>query len=331
MNTSSDTSNNRSGDAVENLLRQAAPRPSPPASVEQEVRDAVRSEWQAVSSRRRRRNGWRNIAAAATVLLAVVVTLNNLRDTTLPPVEVASLDQSRGTLYVQGGDTDATEAAAAAAFSVGQVLQTGDDSAAGLDWLGGGSLRVDAETRLEFTATNEIYLHRGRIYFDSQGEMAASGLTVRTEHGVVSHVGTQFMTAKTRTGLVVSVREGEVLIDGAAHSQKVRHGQRAELAGGGRPVITNTTGVGAEWEWVETISPAISVDGMSAYDFLQWVSQETGYVVRFANEDVRRLAQNTTLKGAVNAPPREELRLRMMTMDLTARFDPEGPYITISD
>ena len=39
MNTSSDTSNNRSGDAVENLLRQAAPRPSPPAGVEHEVAD----------------------------------------------------------------------------------------------------------------------------------------------------------------------------------------------------------------------------------------------------------------------------------------------------
>jgi hypothetical protein len=140
------------------------------------------------------------------------------------------------------------------------------------------------------------------------------------------------MTAANNAGLVVSVREGEVLIDGTMHLQKVRHGQRAEFTGNGRrPVLTNTTGVGVDWEWTETISPNISVDGMSAYDFLQWVSRETGYGVHFASDAVEKLARETLLKGSVNASPREELRLRMMTMDLDARFDPEGPYLRISD
>lgn len=330
MNTS-DTSSNPHSDAVEELLRKAPLRPAPPAEVEREVRAAVRAEWQAVTNRSRRWRTGRNIAVAATVFLAVLVALSSLRQVDVAVVEVAQLEQSIGTLRLHAAGTSGSTGDDMSKFLVGQVLQTGTDSAAGLKWRDGASFRVDEQTRVEFIAANEIYLHSGRVYFDSHGAESGSDFVVRTHHGVVSHVGTQFMTEADADHLVVSVREGVVRIGEAAADQTIHRGQRAELAGNGRPVITNTSGVDADWAWVESVAPKISVDGMSAHEFLQWVGRETGYEVHYANAAVEQLARKATLRGPVNEDPRTELQLRMLTMDLAAQFDTEGARILVSD
>jgi ferric-dicitrate binding protein FerR (iron transport regulator) len=331
MNTTSDTSANQRGDAVEDLLRKVPPRPAPPSQVESDVRAAVREEWLAVSGRSRRRRMGRNIAAAATVFLAFLVAFSSLRQVDVPLVEVAQLETSYGTLQLQGGDAADTTDRDLSVFLVGQVLQTGADSAAGLKWQGGGSLRIDAQTRIEFVAANEVYLHSGRVYFDSLGIDSGSRFAIRTRHGVVSHVGTQVMTEADASRLIVSVREGEVRIAEAAYEQTVHRGQRAELVGSSRPLVTNTSGVGGDWAWVESVAPRISVDGMSAYEFLHWVGRETGFEVQFSSPTAERFARITKLIGDVTADPRTELRLRMMTMDLDARFDKEGALILVSD
>jgi hypothetical protein len=103
------------------------------------------------------------------------------------------------------------------------------------------------------------------------------------------------------------------------------------MTGSAQPSITNTSGTGSEWQWIEAVSPSISVDGMSAYEFLLWVGRETGHAVEFEAESAENLARNTQLKGRVVASPREELRLRMMTVDLDAQFDPDGPAIIVTD
>ncbi len=331
MNNTSDKVTTVPSDAVEALLVKAAPRPTPPEAVEQEVRAAVRGEWQAVTGQRRRRRVATGFAMAATVTLALAFSLIGLRQQGVAPIEVASIDRSIGTLYFQSNASGVLERVDTTSIVAGQMLTTGADSAAGLRWRNGGSLRVDADTRVEFVAADEVFLHAGRVYFDSAEIADDSSLAIRTEHGVVTHVGTQFLIESTASSLIVSVREGEVSIDGVFHDQAVYEGQRAQMTGSARPLVTNTSGIGAEWQWVEAVSPTISVDGMSVFDFLHWVGRETGHVVRFETTAAETLARNTLLKGAVDADPRTELRLRMMTVDLDVRFDEEGPAIIVTD
>lgn len=331
MNNTSDKVTAASSDAVEALLERAAPRPVPPDAVERDVRAAVHGEWQAVTGRRRRRRVAAGFAMAATVTLVLAFSLFGLRQQGVAPVQVASIDRSVGTLYFQSNSTGVLERVDTASISSGQMLTTGKDSAAGLSWREGGSLRVDADTRVEFVAADEVFLHSGRIYFDSAGTTDGSNLSIRTDHGVVTHVGTQYLTESTAASLIVSVREGAVNIDGAFHEQAVQEGQRAQLTGSARPLVTNTSGIGAEWQWIEAVSPTISVDGMSVFDFLHWVGRETGHVVRFESATAATLARTTLLKGSVDADPRTELRLRMMTVDLDVRFDEEGPAIIVAD
>lgn len=317
----------QNGDAVEALLENAQPRPTPPPQLAQDVRAAVRAQWQAASRQRRRRRAGRNIAVAATVLVAAVAAFVSLQQTTMPAVEVAVLDQSIGTIRLHGDESASVDDASI--LFTGQILQTGKDSAAGVTWAGGGSLRVDQQTRIEFVSGGEIFLQQGRVYFDSAN--ATGEFLIRTEHGLVTHIGTQYMATVNDSTLVVSVREGEVLVEGNVYDQKINRGQRAELTGSNRPVITNTSGIGDNWAWAEAVSPRISVDGMTAFDFLQWVGRETGHSIYFTSESVDQVVRNTELKGTVNADPRTELRLRMLTMDLDAQFNAEEKVITVSD
>ena len=113
--------------------------------------------------------------------------------------------------------------------------------------------------------------------------------------------------------------------------RSIDNGRSWSDVGSARPSVTNTSGIGAEWQWIEAVSPAISVDGMSVFDFLHWVGRETGHAIRFESATAEALARDSLLKGSVNAGPRAELRLRMMTVDLEARFDEEGPAIVVSD
>jgi ferric-dicitrate binding protein FerR (iron transport regulator) len=331
MNETSDNLAVPGNDAVEALLEKAKPRPSPPEAVEQEIRAAVRAEWINTGARRQRRRLAAGFAIAASVTLVLAVSILGVRQTGIAPVEVASIDRSVGTLHVQSDSAGAMESVDTTSVLTGQVLTTGADSAAGLSWLGGGSLRVDSDSRIEFVAANEVFLHSGRIYFDSFASGPDNDFSIHTTHGVVSHVGTQYMTESDAASLVVSVREGEVRVDGAFHDSTVHVGQRVQLSGSAQPSITNTSGAGGEWQWIEAVSPNISVDGMSVFDFLHWVGRETGHAVQFESASAEVLARGTQLRGAVNAEPRAELRLRMMTVDLDARFDPEGPVIIVTD
>ena len=203
----------------------------------------------------------------------------------------------------------------------------------GLRWSGNRSLRVDEKTRLEIVSANEVFLHSGRVYFDSGSPLIAAdsdlpALTVSTPHGAINHVGTQFMAEVDGAVLRVSVREGQVAVDGRLYDGSASHGQRLEIAGSGRPIVTNINSYNVAWQWVEATAPNIDVDGMSTWDFLHWVGRETGHRIEFTSADAERVARSGTLRGSVNADPMTELRIRMLGEDLA--YSVASGIITVS-
>lgn len=200
-------------EAIEALLRKAPPRPAPSDEAMADVRDAVHSEWQAVSGRRRTRRRMVSLAAAATVILAVAATVNVLRVPSALSVPVATIDKTSGSIYLLGEQSELRETQDLAELTAGQTLVTGPDSGVGIAWNNGGSLRIDEDTRVEFASPDEIVLRSGRVYFDSQPTLLQAGITqssiasfaIRTEQGVVRHVGTQFMTGINGGALTLSL------------------------------------------------------------------------------------------------------------------------------
>ena len=57
---------------------------------------------------------------------------------------------------------------------------TGDDAGIALAWAGGGSVRLDRDSAVEFRDDNTVFLRSGQIYFDSTPSTLVAGTSVGT-------------------------------------------------------------------------------------------------------------------------------------------------------
>ena len=325
-------------EAIETILRSAPPRPAPSATDIESVRSAVREEWLALYGRRRVRRRLVSLAAAASIVVAIAASLLVLRVPSAVPEQVATIERSTGPIYLLDEQSVLHESPGLADVSTGQTLVTGDDAALALAWLGGGSLRIDENSRVEFLAPGEIFLRDGQVYFDSQPSALQAGVqplvmaafAIRTEEGVIRHVGTQYMAGVTATGVTVSVREGQVRFVGNAVDATAAAGQQVRLRGNARPSYTNISAHGEIWHWVEKISPAVIVDKRSAHEFIVWVARESGLDVQFADDAAEQLARTTIMNGGSGIlEPRTALQVLLQTTTLQA--DIEGGSILVTE
>ncbi len=337
MTTSNQHSELGNDRALEQLLRQVPPRPTPRDSDAERVRSAVHAEWQSMTGKRGTRRLITTFAIAATVLLALGVTINTLRVPSAVPVTVATIDKKIGSIYLLGEQSELQETDDLSVLTAGQTIITGHDSGVGLVWSAGGSLRIDEDTRIEFVSEDAIVLRSGRVYFDSQPSALSAGITVgsaapfeiRTEQGVVSHVGTQFMTSVVASSLSVSVREGQVIIEGAGYRETAEEGERIEFSGGGHPDVFKISRHGDVWEWAEAVAPSVDVDKRTIHDFLTWVSRETGLQLHYKDAAAESAAHIETLTGTVKIPPRDALDFWLPTVSVDWRI--EGGTIVVSE
>ena len=330
MSTTSENEAVRNVDAVAALLEQASLRPSPPSEDEAMIKEAVLSEWLIVTGRRRARIRMTRFAVAAMVLLGVAVTFNTLQVSGVAPVQVATIAKSHGAIHVRGDGSQVHELRDLESIMSGQTIITQHESGIGLTWGNGGSLRIAADTRIEFVSAEEVRLHSGRIYFDSTpSELIASvasnageaKLQILTSHGTVSHLGTQYMTYTSPKELAVSVREGEVLVDGTYHSEKAHAGQQLSIVASARPNVANFPSHGEAWRWLEEIAPDVETDGRSVDVFLNWISRETGLKVEYPDAATQQAARLEVLHGTVNLQPRAALDFWLESTDLNWSVD----------
>ena len=313
-----------SGDAIEALLARATPRPVPPEADARMIRAAVESEWRSMTNRRRTRLRWVQVAAAASVVLAVLVTLNFTGNGNVEPVTVAEIGKRFGSIYVLGDNAELLEGNNLSTVTVGQTLVTDRDSGIALAWSTGGSLRIDENSRIEFLDRHRVYLRSGRVYFDSAPRLAAAAsvsgsdamMTINTDFGEVRHVGTQFMAAAGGGQLIVSVREGEVMVESAGRRTPAAEGQQLAISGSGAFDVVNIGSHGGAWTWVERTAPGASLDGRTVLDLLEWISRETGLALEFRSQQARLGAEQSVLYGQLDLPPRQALEVWMPGTDL---------------
>lgn len=326
-------------ESLEQLLSKASPRPLPDQAAAAVVRETVRAEWRAVTGKHRSRKRIVNFALAATVLIGVFSIFNSFRSVDLELTRVASIQKSFGSIYVLGEQAELTRADDLAAIHVGQTIVTGDDAGMALAWGNGGSVRLDKNTEVEFRNGASVYLQSGRIYYDSIPSDLFAGIDagdidsfkIETDFGVVSHVGTQFMTEIGSDELRVSVREGKVDVAGRYYPHSASRGEQVLFAGRQRPVVFSIPEYGDAWEWIVRTSPPVDVDGQSVHAFLDWVSRELGMGVSYRDDAVETIANRAILEGHIDTGPAEALRIRMLTAALNYRITEGVIYVSDSN
>lgn len=310
-------------DVLEELLRHSQPRPVPAPAEVAAAKAAVRAEWQAATGKRLTRRRLRAYAVAATVVIGIFAAMNAWRAPVPVPMRVADVARHVGEVFVLDEQARMQPLDIAAGIDVGQVIVTADDAGLALSWAGGGSLRVDENTRVRFSTTESVFLEHGRVYFDSvpgiatdRGPGYASVFELETEHGIVRHVGTQYMVEAEVARLVVSVRDGAVVVDSDLYEQRVASGEQATLSGSQRPGILSISRFGEPWDWVSRMTPPLDVDGRSLHEFLVWVSRETGLEVRYDGATETIAKEKAILHGTVDSAPMDALRARLATAAL---------------
>lgn len=301
------------GDHIGSLLRLAGPREAVPPERALRVKAAVRAEWRQRTRARSQRLtiGWSLGALAATALMLVGVRLT-VRDTSIegPQPTVATVEILSGTARLL--PPSGTGAAAPATFQVGDSIRAGSglDTTTGgraaVRLAGGSAVRVDRGTRLQFESATTLVLDEGTIYIDSGTSRGAGDLEIRTRLGVARDIGTRFEVRVDGAALRVRVRDGLVHVTQGREAHDANPGDELTLDEDGSVVRRTVPVYGAEWAWAAALARPFELEGRSLRAFLDWVCDENGWQLRFADSASERKAATTTLHGSIEGLTPEE-------------------------
>lgn len=284
---------------LQRVLKSAGQRPQPSPEMLRSVHAAVHAEWQDVVAKRRRvRRRWVSLAAAASVLLVLSAAWLMRPSESSAPL-MANVARSIGVVEVKQNLLKPARALQVLeAVRVGDIVSTGPTGRAAIALAGGASVRLDHDTRIQFTDAERLVVRAGAIYVDTQGTRAQ--LRVDTPGGSVRHVGTQYEVRLIGDQVRIRVREGRIeLTDPDRGAQLARAGEELRVLANGALERASIPIYGAEWAWSGSAAPAIPIDGRPLSEFLAWAGRELGREVVFATREDELLAGTIILNGSI--------------------------------
>jgi ferric-dicitrate binding protein FerR (iron transport regulator) len=312
-------------EATARLIRLAGARPDAPAERTVRIRETVRREWQ--SSRRRRwirRTATMTAAVlAAAAILVLIVRVSPPRETAPPPVEhiVATDERIEGTPVLRrqvDGRDEVLRLSPSTSIFVEDVIQTDGNSRAALRTTDGSSVRLDRGSRMRFVAPAIVELVEGAVYIATSER--SGRFEVRTSIGTVHDVGTQFEIRLHETSLRVRVRTGLVEIRRRDGVVPAHAGSETTVGAGGVDTRRVST-YGPEWNWTASLAPGFTIEGRSLQAFLDHMTREQGWTLRYADPTLPAAASRTLLHGSVDGlQPEEALAVALATSGLSYRL-----------
>lgn len=279
-------------EAVRRLIEEAGPRPAIPQEDLDAISAAARSAWLAQVQRPRRipsRRPFAAVLAAMAAMAAMLAVAAGLawwwgsREDAPPPI-VARVEAVSGPVPLARGEP----------VPLGETLRTGPGRAS-LKLAGGARVRLDQETRLRFASATVLELEQGGLYVDTG---SGSAVEVRTPAGTARDVGTQFAVRILRSGLLVRVRDGEVLTEQRGRTWITKSGQELVLRQDGTSEQRAVARHGPGWDWILAVSPGFDIEGRSLRELLDWVSRETGWRI-VLDKGLAESAAETVLHGSL--------------------------------
>jgi ferric-dicitrate binding protein FerR (iron transport regulator) len=186
-------------------------------------------------------------------------------------------------------------------LGIGTRLRTGTDGQLALLLAAGMELRMNHTSEIQLAGGNVIDLTDGTIYLDS-GPLENSGhVRIRTRFGELKDIGTQFEVSTRADGLRLRVREGRVLLQGAAGLRlESGAGQQLTVDAAGQLQRTAFRTDDPAWGWTEQLAGAPDVEGLTVSEFLTWVARQTGRRVQFAKPGIQLRARTVRLRSTAS-------------------------------
>ncbi len=309
---------------IENLLRNAGPRRTPPGEMRDRIYANTLETWEGLPAKRSYLNH-RWVAMAASILLAGVMLT-----TWLTPGEVVTpLGQftgHAGELKINGEPT-----IEATTVHVGDTIDTSNSGFARLA-IEHAHISLDGGSTVRFEQSNRVHLFGGRIYIDVYSSNPGA-ITVATESVEISDIGTQFEVSRTNSDVQVSVREGRVditLAGGSTHMARAHEGtgEVVRLTGQGEVSRSMIKTTDTHWDWITKTRTIPEMAGKPVFDYLTWIARDRGLTLKWQGDAVKMTAQTDSMLGAGSAE-NESLENALKTTQFT-RID-GAPHELIID
>lgn len=315
---------------IEDLLRQVGGRDEPPLAMTEEVRAAVHAEWQATLNERRRQRRSFVWGMAATILAVVSVSVIGGRFMTGEPAAIARITRIDGHLLA-ATDDGWRPRVVGQSVAIGETIQSDDRSRAVVSFDSGLSLRLDRNTILKVASTDRVVLTSGALYVDSPPEVSqGAALMVQAHAGSVRHIGTQYEVRTHAEAIVVSVREGRVMIANDAGSSTGEAGERIRMTPAGEITRTAISPWHSDWEWVTDAAPPLDIDNQPLSDFLRWIARETGRQLVYSSPKAEAAARQVKLRGSIAGLDLDTALTTVLATTQFRRFDTKDGFIGIA-
>jgi len=254
----------------------------------QRIRQATEAEWRANLEQTPSRHRWPAVAAVASLALLASSWVLFVRDagpTQGEPMARLERTSAPGVVELRPLWRDAV-LAVGSEIRAGQRLHVRAGSL--LTLRSGGNLRVLPGTQLEVISTSSVRLERGEIYVDiPPGDHPQTDFVAITDAGEFRHIGTQFALSVIDGATRLRVREGSVRWDAPRGPATVEAGDEVVIDRDQRVTHRTIETSGAAWSWIETMAPAMEIEGRPLDEFLKWVARETGRKLVIQDEATR--------------------------------------------
>ncbi len=285
---------------IENILDKAGPRIKPEQQVRDEVYKEVHKMWLATHRSPFYKTPVFKIAASLFLLISVFsFTLLNQSDQ--PIYNIAQSIEAQGQIQINHNNKGWRNLGNEKVISSGDSIKTLKNDRLLVNLFNGNQFRVDENTHLKIESNNHLLLLSGRIYIDSGSTSEDHKLSIETPFAEVNHIGTQYSVSFIDDELSIGVRDGLVLIKGDDVVQsEVKKGKSYLLKSNGMVSYADIKPYDSMWQWTQKISSDFLIQDRSLSDYLDWVSSETGYPIKWESVTVRNKAKSIKLSGSIN-------------------------------
>ena len=311
---------------VRRLLELSGRRPEPPAAIRERVHSAVLDEWQAIDAKPRtgsRRRWIVPVSLAATVLVAFAAVLRTVVGVDVSPGVVAEITYASGGYSVRGAQSgEITQGAMVQSSSEGRltVVMAKPSTATNAT-----TVRLDVGTSVTFHAPDEVWLHRGRVFVDASG---AGRLTVATDYGTITDIGTQFEVSANGEELQVAVREGRVDVSTPERTETAQAadgmGDLLRFADGSVERLQVPT-IDERWDWIHGASAGLGKSECTVDEYLRWVTRENGLELDYASRGAQMNARQVDWPFCDHPADTDQLDELLETTKFL-RIEPNKPY-----
>ncbi len=302
---------------IEELISTFGKREAPDELMMKNAQAKVKAHWQASVKQqktRRRRLSMMRIAASFVALAAVLLLLkgNFLHSN---PTNIGEVLFTQGTVSVSTNQLDWHPLGTQTALQTGQWLKTTDKSYINFALSDQSQIRLNANTVLHLDSTKQIHLLKGEIYHDADTQKS-NPLLIKTQFGVIEHIGTRYAVSVNDKELVIKVRNGLVKLSADTVQTTLNKGDLVELNPHGKYKKSYINAYDAQWNWTKKALKPFVLNHKNLADFINNYAHENGLEINWNKQEL--IAKQVELVGDF-AQLRDAQLLK--TVFLSTKFD----------